>query len=188
MSRLPRPSPASLDPDQLTLYREIAQGRRAAVPQLFALTDPEGGLNGPFNAMLLSPPVGAALQALGSALRHSTSLSPRVREMAVLAVASAWDSAFERYAHEPLAGAAGLSHQEIAALSSGVDPGFVDPPEAAAFQLVTVLLAGGNLDDPTYSDTVNALGTREVFELSTLVGYYSTLALQPRVFAVGAPD
>jgi 4-carboxymuconolactone decarboxylase len=32
------------------------------------------------------------------------------------------------------------------------------------------------------------LGTAALFELTTLVGYYATLALQLRVFRVGAPD
>src|SRR3954469_12031165 len=108
VSRLPLLKPADLDEQQGLLYRAIAEGPRASGPQLFALVAPDGALNGPFNAMLLSPPVGTALQDLGSALRYRSKLSGRVREMAILAVAHAWGCAFEVYAHQPLALAAGL--------------------------------------------------------------------------------
>ena len=42
-----------------------------------------------------------------------------------------------------------------------------------------------DLDDEQYDTAVTVLGERAVFELSTLVGYYATLALQMRVFRVG---
>ena len=50
--------------------------------------------------------------------------------------------------------------------------------------VVLALLARADLDDEEYADAVAALGERAVFELTTLVGYYATLALQLRVFRV----
>jgi hypothetical protein len=99
--------PADLDDQQRALYDAIAGGPRAAGPRLFALTDAAGRLNGPFNAMLFAPEVGTALQDLGAAIRYRSSLTARIREMAILAVAAHWDSAFERYAHEAVGRAAG---------------------------------------------------------------------------------
>ena len=58
--------PAELNEEQREVYRAVTCGPRAAGPQAFALTDGEGRLRGPFNAMLLSPPVGLAVQALGA--------------------------------------------------------------------------------------------------------------------------
>jgi 4-carboxymuconolactone decarboxylase len=49
--------------------------------------------------------------------------------------------------------------------------------------MVTALLAG-DVDDRTWSACVPPLDAAAVFELTTLVGYYSTLALQMRVFRV----
>jgi 4-carboxymuconolactone decarboxylase len=100
VTRLPHYRPSELDDAQRDLYDAITGGPRAAKPRPFPLTDAEGRLNGPFNAMLAAPPLGQALQRLGAAVRYETSLSARVREMAILAVAAHWDSAFERYAHE----------------------------------------------------------------------------------------
>ena len=49
------------------------------------------------------------------------------------------------------------------------------------------LVLAGDLDDDAYAGAVAELGEAGVFELTTLVGYYATLALQLRVFRVGGP-
>ncbi|WP_123666898.1 carboxymuconolactone decarboxylase family protein [Actinocorallia herbida] len=187
MTRLPRLAPGELDPDQRALYDAITGGPRAGGPQLFALTDGQGRLNGPFNAMLFAPGVGSALQELGSAIRYRTSLSARIRELAILTVAARWDSAFERYAHEPIGRAAGLTDVEIAAVRSGTAPDLNDPAEAAALELVRALVEGDDADDAVFERAVSLSGMETVVELTTLVGYYSTLALQLRVFRIGLP-
>ncbi|WP_335976797.1 carboxymuconolactone decarboxylase family protein [Streptomyces sp. CA2R106] len=187
--RLPRPTPDRLSPEQRALYDEITGGPRADGPQLFALTDTDGRLNGPFNALLASPRLGGAVQALGAAIRFATSLPPRVRETAILVVAAVWDSDFERYAHEAVGRAAGLTGDELRALREEGDPGFTDPFERAAWQAARTLAAPPRpLDDAWYAAARAALGERALFELSTLVGYYALLALQLRLFAVPAPS
>ena len=86
---------SALDDEQRALYDAIAGGRRAQGPQLFRLTDADGCLEGPFNAFLLQPRLGSALQALGSAVRYETGLDDRSREIAILVVAAYWRSEFE---------------------------------------------------------------------------------------------
>jgi 4-carboxymuconolactone decarboxylase len=46
----------------------------------------------------------------------------------------------------------------------------------------------GDLDDELYTETAAVLGEAGLFELTTLVGYYATLALQLRVFRVPVPS
>ncbi|MCS7478455.1 carboxymuconolactone decarboxylase family protein [Umezawaea endophytica] len=186
MTRLPRSTPADLDPAQRELYDAITGGPRAAGPQPVPLTDDAGALNGPFNAMLVAPPVGQALQGLGAAIRYRTTLSDRVREMAILAVATRWDSEFERYAHEPVAKLAGVTEDQLDALRRSTVPDLPDD-ERQALTVVFALLRDGDVDDATYAEAVSAIGARAVFELTALVGYYATLALQLRVFRVTAP-
>ena len=74
MSRLPKLLPEDLDDAQRAVYDSIAGGRRAEGRQLFRLVDEHGGLEGPFNALLLQPRLGHALQALGAAVRYETTL------------------------------------------------------------------------------------------------------------------
>jgi len=179
--------PGDLSAEQRDLYDQITGGPRAAGTQVFALTASDGTLNGPFNAMLLSPPVGAGLQGLGAAVRYGSSLSPRTREMAILLVAAHWDCLFERHAHEAVGRDVGLSNVELQLLAQEKLPPTTDPAEAAALAVVDGLLRRADLDDAEYDVARAALGERQLFELSTLVGYYATLAMQLRIFRVGAP-
>jgi len=159
--------------EQKDLYREILNGPRGQGPRAVLLASGAGGLAGPFNAMLYAPPAGHALQELGAAIRFRTELAPRIREMAILVVAQAWDSAYERASHEPIGRQAGLTEEEIQALRAGADPGFADKHEQAAYSVMRAAAA--------------VLGERALVELSTLAGYYATLALQMRIFRVPAP-
>ena len=180
-----------MTPGQKDLYREILSGPRGQGPRAVPLASGAGGLAGPFNAMLYAPPVGHALQELGAAIRFRTELAPRIREMAILVVAQAWNSAYERASHEPIGREAGLTDEEIEALRGGADPGFSDKQEQAAYSVVRALSGldpnTADLDDEEYDTAVAALGERALVELSTLVGYYATLALQMRIFRVPAP-
>jgi 4-carboxymuconolactone decarboxylase len=197
-ARIPKLDPSALDGDQRSLYDSIAGGRRAQGPQLFRLADAEGRLEGPFNAFLLQPRLGSALQTLGASVRYDTGLDDRCREIAILVVAAHWRSDFEQYAHEAVARSVGLTDADLAAIRDGR---YTDPDaardgrytvltghEAVVARTVAALAARGDLDDAEYRQAVEAVGTAGLFELLTLVGYYATLALQLRVFRVPAPE
>ena len=163
------------------------QGPRGQGPRAVLLATGAGGLAGPFNAMLYAPDVGHALQELGAAIRFRTQLTPRIREMAILVVAQAWDSQYERSSHEPIGREAGLTGPEIEALRAGADPGFPDEQERVAYSVARSLVGIGvpaDLGDEQYAAAVAVLGEQALVELSTLVGYYATLALQLRIFRV----
>lgn len=179
--RRPRLRPDDLSETQRALYTAIVSGPRAQGPQLFRLIADDGALNGPFGGFLLSPPLGEALQRLGAAIRYESNLTGRVREMAILAVAAKWDSAFERHAHEAVGRATGLTEQEMSAIHADIEPELEDPIEVAALRLTRALLAG-DVSDTIWRECVPPLDEATVFELTTLVGYYATLALQLRVF------
>jgi alkylhydroperoxidase family enzyme len=183
-SRLPRLVPAELDPEQRAVYEAVAGGRRARGPQLFRLVDADGALAGPFNAFLVQPKLGFALQALGAAVRYETSLSDRAREIAILVTAVQADAAFEWYAHEAVGRHAGLTDDELEALRTGRFEVFADEIERVAAVTAHALCARGDLDDDEYRRAAEHLGEAGVFELLTLTGYYLALAMQLRVFRV----
>jgi 4-carboxymuconolactone decarboxylase len=184
MSRLPRLRPEQLAAEQRALYDSIAGGPRAQGGSPFALVGDDGSLTGPFNAMLLQPALGEALQALGGAVRYRTSLSTRAREIAILTVARHWDSAFERHAHEAVAHACGMTDAELSALRTGAADAFPDPVERLVLTVADALTSRGDLDDAEFAAARDTLGLPVLFELTTLVGYYATLALQLRTFRV----
>jgi len=198
-ARIPKLAPAELDDEQRSLYDAIAGGCRAQGPQLFRLADADGCLEGPFNAFLLQPRLGSALQALGSSVRYETRLDDRCREIAILVVAAHWRSGFEWYAHEAVGRSAGLGDAELAAIRDGEgsrdgrgggdgQDGALAGREAVVARTAAALVARGDLDDAEYREAAGHLGADGLFELLTLVGYYATLALQLRVFRVPAPE
>ena len=173
--------------EQVDLYREILAGPRGQGPRAVQLSNGTGGLAGPFNAMLYAPAVGHALQELGAAIRFRTKLTPRIREMAILVVAQAAGSDYEQASHEPIGRDAGLTESELDALRADNDPKFADEQESVAYSTARALTVTRDLDDEEYAEAINALGEEGLVELSTLVGYYATLALQLRIFRVPAP-
>jgi 4-carboxymuconolactone decarboxylase len=187
VSRLEPLPPERLDDAQRALYDAITGGPRAQGPQHFALTGADGRLNGPFDGFLRSPALGEALQGVGTAVRYRSNLSDRVREAAILLVSAHWDSAFERHAHEAVGRSIGLTDDELLALRSGEVPASVDAGEHARLQVVLALLRG-DLTDEEWARLAPAVGEQDLFELTTLVGYYATLALQLRVFRVAVEE
>jgi 4-carboxymuconolactone decarboxylase len=174
--------PEDMDAEQRAVLEALAD------PPGRVKRNPDGSLQGPFDAMLRAPRSGVALQGVGAALRYQSVLSERVRELATLLVAAHHRSAYEWHAHAPLAAAAGLPAELVEAVRTGTKIDLADPAERAAAAAVRQLLAAGDLDDETWSALVETLGEAAAVELSTLVGYYSLLAMQLRVLRVPLPD
>ena len=189
--RLPDLTPAELSDAQRALREQILGGPRGSGSQHFPLVQEDGSLTGPFGIMLHEPALGAPLQELGSAIRYATGLSPRTREIAILAVASATGSSFEAYAHERVGRAVGVSEAELAAIADGSFTA-TDPREHAAHALCRRLMddagKGSHLDDETFATYADVLGTTTITELVVLVGYYRTVAQLLDVFDVGVPE
>ncbi|MFC5823256.1 carboxymuconolactone decarboxylase family protein [Nonomuraea insulae] len=128
------------------------------------------------------------LQELGAAVRYRTRMSARTREIAILAVAAATGSDFERYAHERVGRAVGLTDEELSTLAAGTFTS-EDPTETAAYSLCRRLQDDPRpLDQDEYEAAVTPLGREGVVELVVLIGYYRTLAQLMDVFAIGAPS
>ena len=102
-------------------YREMTEEQRAllynVVNSARAVTNTTG--NGPFNTLLRTPQVGELSQQLGNAIRFSSGLSGRLREMATLMAGRAWTSSYEWYAHARYA------------LDEGIDASVVDGDRGA---------------------------------------------------------
>ncbi|WP_293782557.1 carboxymuconolactone decarboxylase family protein [uncultured Aeromicrobium sp.] len=185
--RLKKLVPEELDAQQREVYDAIAGGDRAKGKQLFPLVDADGSLTGPFGVMLHAPAIGGPLQELGSAIRFRTSLSDRVREIAILQVAQALGSEFEWWAHERIARSVGVTPEEITAISVSSFSGR-DAREQASYEVVSNLLQSSVVTDEEFDRASAVLSDQELVELSVLVGYYRTLAQTMTLFGVGIPE
>lgn len=186
IGRLPHPTPDELSADQRAVYDEIVGGPRGSGP--FPLTDDEGRLHGPFNAMLVHPGVGLSLQRLGADIRYRSALEARERELAILAVARLRDSDFEWYAHERAGLAAGLTPGELDALDRGATPDTLGDRERTVLLVTRALVVDRDLGDATFADAARTLGLAVLADLVTLVGYYDLLALSLRIWRVPLPS
>jgi len=188
--RLPRLHPPFADPHRQALHAALVGGRRGTGPQAFDLTAPDGSLVGPFGLMLQAPHLGGPLEALGAAVRFETSLTDRIREIAVLTVAAVTDCEFELYAHERVAREEGFDDTELADIRARTfgSRGSADPGEVLVHRVAARLAAADPIDDETYARTVEVVGERGMLELVVLVGYYAMLAQLMSVFGVGAPE
>ncbi|HTU28027.1 MAG TPA: carboxymuconolactone decarboxylase family protein [Solirubrobacteraceae bacterium] len=184
-SRLPPLAPVQLDRPQEELYAAITGGPRAADRGRSPITDAEGHLLGPFNAMLYNPALGDPMQGLGAAIRYRTSLEAAPREVAILTVAATLDSEFEWFAHERLARGAGVSEETITRIADGREP---DGDDALIYRAAHELILDSDLSDERFAEVQERFGVTGCVELVVLIGYYRMLALVLRTFRVSAPS
>jgi alkylhydroperoxidase family enzyme len=180
--------PAELESDQRVLYDAIVGGPRAGQANVAILTDEGGRLHGPFNAFLLDPVLGEAVQALGAAIRYRSRLSERLREIAILVVAHSERSSFEWDAHRALAKSVGITEEEVAALAAGVDAASFDDEDRLVAKVTRALVHGGDLGDELFAEATVGLGEVQLFDLIVLVGHYELVARSLRVWRVPLPE
>ncbi|MET7399136.1 carboxymuconolactone decarboxylase family protein [Dactylosporangium sp. NPDC005572] len=185
--RVDHVDPADMTDGQRAVYDRYATGPRAAPDNPFLLVDPDGRLQGPPAVWVLSPVFGQALQQIGAAVRFGSRLPTRACEMAILLAGHHHDSAFELYAHERAGAAAGLTEADLAALADDRDPAGLSEVEACVLRTTRSVLARGTLDDGEFRDAAAVLGEAGLFELVTILGYYTMVAWQLAVFDVQPP-
>ncbi len=179
--------PEELAPEQRDLYDAIVDSPRAA-NRLTPLTDDAGRLHGPFNVLLTAPPIGEHIQALGRALRFSDRLPRLVFETIVLILAAERRSAYEWYAHAPIARAAGLTDAQVDAIRAGRHR---ELASVVGRDLLDLVLAAVRHETPTV-ETVRAVeqayDTATVTAVAATVGYYDLLATLMRTWDTQLPD
>ncbi len=187
MSRLPTVAPARFTAAQQALFEHITQGKRGQKSSAETFLNPDGGLRGPFNALVYAPNVGDPCQQLGAAVRFDSTLSPHMRELAILTVAAHWQAQYEWWAHEKIAREEGLDDDIIAGVKAGVLPNSVAPDLTVTHRFARELLDQRRVSDQLYAETVALLGESKVVELVILLGYYTLISMTLNVFEVPLP-
>jgi 4-carboxymuconolactone decarboxylase len=187
--RLPALVPAELDEAQQELYDTIVANE---VPAFEArgveVRASDGSLLGPFNPLLFSPALGRAQLEVFRSDGASTSLSPRVHEIVILAVGAACECEYELYAHRIVGRRVGLPEDVIEALASGGTPALADEQEASAFALARELTRDHRVGPQTYTTAERAFGHRGVVDIVLLVGLYLTTCAIINAFEVAVPN
>lgn len=174
--------PSELTLEQKQLYEAIINGPRSKGPRTFPLVDDRGYLQGPFNAMLLSPAVGTALQELGGKVRYSENLAPLEREVAVLTVATHANSDYELAIHGDAAKNLGLSESDIDNICNGNTAPIDSPSLTLVWEVVREMCQTGGLSDEIHKRAGIMFSEAAIFDLVVIVGYYQILAMAMNVF------
>jgi 4-carboxymuconolactone decarboxylase len=162
-------------------YREMTDEQRAllynVVNSARAVTNTTG--NGPFNALLRSPQVGEQSQQLGNAIRFSSGLSGRLREMATLMAGRAWTSTYEWYAHARYALDEGIDEAVVDAIAASRVPDLKAMPveDAMVWRVADELLYTRRVTDATYEEALSVLGDRGLLSAATIAAYYEYVSM-----------
>jgi AhpD family alkylhydroperoxidase len=114
-------------------------------------------------------------------LLYSSTLPPRIRELAILRVAHRRDCAYEWVHHVELAQQAGLNDDEIAAVREGHA---VDEFERAVLTGVDELDEKSELSDQTWATLGERLDDRQRMDYVFTVGCYTLLAMAFNTFGI----
>jgi 4-carboxymuconolactone decarboxylase len=159
-----------LSPEQRRVYDAILAGPRGAVPA-------------PFHLFLHSAELADRVQQLGELLRYRTGLSPRLSELAILVTARHWGAEYEWSVHEREARKAGVAESIIRAIAAGTSPE-LGGDDALIYDFAHSFYAQREVPQALYEAVVARFGMRIVVELSSILGYYSMLAIVLRIFRV----
>jgi 4-carboxymuconolactone decarboxylase len=162
-------------------YREMTDEQRAllynVVNSARAVTNTTG--NGPFNTLLRTPQVGELSQQLGNAIRFSSGLSGRLREMATLMAGRAWTSTYEWYAHARYALDEGIDASVVEAIATNQRPELAAMPaeDAMVWRVADELLYTRRVTDDTYKKALAVLGERRLLSTVTIAAYYEYVSM-----------
>jgi 4-carboxymuconolactone decarboxylase len=144
------------------------------------INDPKGvtlrGLRGPGGVHLHSPRVASMLRPLNNYLRNESGLTPRVREVAILATARACDNQFEWAAHEVQARKDGVPDACIDAIKHRTSTDGLDETDALIIDLCRESYVVRAVSSATYARALARFGARQLVDLTVLMGYYAMTA------------
>jgi alkylhydroperoxidase family enzyme len=134
------------------------------------------------------PALTQAFNTFNGHLLFATTLDPRQRELLVLRVAAVRRSDYEWAQHAVLAGDAGLTPAEVAAVAEGPDAPGLDPADRLLVRAVDELLTEAEIGDETWAALAGRLDEQQLMDLVFTVGAYETLAMAFRSFGVEIDD
>ena len=168
--------------------RESVPEREREAFDAFVAARGEIPTTGPGSVMLNAPE--AAQRALGLAayLRTETSLSPRIRELAMLLAARENDCQFIWNAHAPPARRDGLSDELVDALRDRQELPNPADDEQAVVNFGREFFRTRRVSQASFDAVVAHFGVNGATELATLMGCYAMLAFNVNAFGVELPE
>src|SRR4051812_23970599 len=164
--RLPLPDRDTVGPEGRRIYDSLA--------------DPNGGtlrgLRGPGGIQLHSEELARRSRPVNQYLRNEAGLSPRLRELAILATARELDSQFEWAAHEDEARRVGVPAELIETIRHCRPLDTIDPDDAVVVALARETFTARKVAPATFARALARFGRKNLVELVALMGNYAATA------------
>jgi 4-carboxymuconolactone decarboxylase len=123
------------------------------------------------------PALAGPFLTYNNVLLQTPALEPRMRELMILRVAWRTRAPYEWAQHVRLAGRAGITTDEIAAVARDSGPDGWTPFEADLLAATDQLVDHYRVDDDTWDRLAQQLDARQLVELVFVVGTYTGLAM-----------
>ena len=163
--RLPLPNREELDEAGKRHYDRAAQPGASLA-----------GLQGPAGIQLFTPKIAEQMSAINRYLRFQAGLTPRVREIAILATAREMDSQFEWVAHEPEALKEGVEPPVIDVIKHRKSTAALDERDATVIQLARQIFRDHKVTPELFAKAKGRFGANKLVELVMLMGNYAATA------------
>lgn len=152
-------------------------------PELAALeariSQSRGQISPLYQILLNSPPVVDGWEAMLTAIRQKTSVTPRIRELVILRVAVLNRAPYEFEAHVPHAERAGLPDTIIEQLRQGLAPETIvdiDAGTRSVLRLVDAMTHDIEVPDAIFDPVYEQMGTTTTLELVATIAAYNMVS------------
>ena len=176
MARTPTVTRESIPEDQRATFDEFVLGR--------------GGIptTGPASVLVNAPAVAKYALELARCLREDTSLSPQIKELAMLLAARERDCLFIWYAHARIARRVNLRDDIIDNLRDKKELTDLSPAEDTVVNYGREFFRTHRVSQATFDAALAQFGVLGLTELTNLMGCYAMLAFNVNAFGVELPD
>jgi 4-carboxymuconolactone decarboxylase len=158
-------------------------------PIFDAVAAGRGNVRGPFALLLYSPQLCRDMLDLSNYLRLDEFLSPRVRELAVIATARERDCPYVWAAHAPACRRAGIADSVILAVRDRKELVDITPMDADVTDFVRQLLRRHEVEENLFGQMVARHSIPGLVELTAIIGHYVFVTSILNAFEMApAPD
>ncbi|KAF2683469.1 hypothetical protein K458DRAFT_419072 [Lentithecium fluviatile CBS 122367] len=176
-------------PEQQAAFTEAERRVKEVYGSSFKLKDDHGNLLGPFGILSYAPTTFLPFLNYTQSYATLPSLTPKERELSVLATASVTKSVYILYAHKSIAVTVGLTPKQAQDASEGEIPEHLAQREQFVYRLALKMATDfGVISDEVFGDAVTEIGREGVAQLAQVVGGYLSGSILVSVADVGLPS
>lgn len=127
-----------------------------------------------FRTLANAPILLDAFLSYANALRDSSQLNPKLRELAILSVGHATNSEYEIAHHQSHGRKAGITDEQLAAVPDAEDSGLFSDAERAVIALARESTTSVHVSSATWDAAAAHLDDQQMVELSLTIAWYNS--------------